>query len=347
MQLVIFNVMKRLNYILLAVLAMAFCSCSNDVELYNDKGDSTVVYFMLDTGADTNFAKITKSFAGDATILAQDYDACNYKVGELDVYMLKKKDTILMRPVQKWLPYDPSSIFYSGCYQTYYYTDEKLISGVNYKLIINRNDGVVVSAEAKTIDDFNFMIPNPDQEVNFNTNATPQIKWKNGNPNSMESNAALFEVVAYFRYEELQPGATEWVDKEIRWKLGSDESEKLFNSKYNYYYMSYTPKVLFDILKNDKYLVENSPAGVQRKIKKMRIDITGIGDEYYNYLLINNSSSAIQDTPNYTNIENGVGLMSSRVTRSQKIIINQPSRQKIDEMFPEYGFDYDPNSPTD
>lgn len=351
--------MKKLNFILLALFSFAFCSCNTKVDLYSDKGDSTVVYMMLDSDADTNFVKITKSFIGDATVLAQNYDACNYKIGEIDVKLVRMKkkvienDTFQMHPIQKWLPYDQSSMFYSGCYQTYYYTAAKLISGETYKLVIKRNDGVVVTSTAKTIDNFEITTPNinsqeEDPKIEFTTNSNLPVKWRNKNTDgNFETNAAMFEVVAYFRYRELQPGATEWVDKELKWKFGSGTAESLFDTKMKIYSLSYTPQVLFNIIENDSYLKNNSPVGVKRQIKKMRYDVTAVGEELYNYLIINNSSSAIQDTPEYSNIENGIGLMSARVTHSRNVIVNQISRQKITNDFPTFGFEYDPNNPTD
>ena len=339
--------MKKLNFILLAFFAFVICSCSNKVDLYSDNGDSTIVYMMLDTDADTNFVKITKSFVGNANEMAQNYDACNYQIGEIDVKLVHDKYEIPMYPIQKWIPYDPNSVFYSGCYQTYYYTTVKLVSGEKYKLVITRNDGVVVTSEARTIDNFEISTPSVDQKINF-TASSFKVIWVNRNVHgNFKTNAAMFEIAAYFRYEELQPGATEWVEKEVRWTLGKGLSDDLYDSKYGYYFLPYTPKSLYDIIGSDVYLKNNSPQGVQRKIKKVRYEITAIGEELYNYLIINNSSSAIQDTPEYTNIENGIGLMSARVTHSRKVIINEVSRKKIVEDFPGYGFIYDPNDPAD
>ena len=51
--------MKRLIYTIFAIAALILSSCSNKVDLYSDEGETTVVYGMLDTNADTNFFKIT------------------------------------------------------------------------------------------------------------------------------------------------------------------------------------------------------------------------------------------------------------------------------------------------
>ena len=77
--------MKKIFLTLIAIAALVFSSCNNKVELYSYEGNTTIVYAMLDAGADTNFFKITHSFVGDVSQLAYDYDANNYSYDELEV----------------------------------------------------------------------------------------------------------------------------------------------------------------------------------------------------------------------------------------------------------------------
>ena len=107
--------------------------------------------------------------------------------------------------------------------------------------------------------------------------------------------------------------------------------------------VSYAPSTLFTLLKVDKHLQENSPVGVKRWFEKFEFKVTAIGEDLYNYYLITNSSSAIQDVPNYTNVENGMGLVSSRVSKSLRLTISERTRKKVIEKYPEYNFILDPN----
>lgn len=340
--------MKKLNLILLALTTLTVLSCNNKVDLYSEKGDHTIVYMMLNSHADTNFAKITKSFVGNANVLAYDYNANNYAPGELkEVYLMKEGNTshIKMDTVSKWIPYNPNAQFYSGCYQTYYYTKNKLAAGKSYKLVIERSDGVTVSSTAKTINDFNITSPVETGQLNIDaSNGTVVWEDKSG---GVQTNASFFEVMAYFCYKEVMPGSTDTTSREIEWFLGEGQASKLFNSTDYNYSIRYKPSALYGIIENDKYLQNNSPYGVKRYIQKVRFEVTAIGEEMYNYLLINNSSSAIQDAPEYSNIENGYGLMSSRVTNSLRIVIKEVSKKKIVSEFPDYGFVYEPNQTTD
>ena len=60
----------------------------------------------------------------------------------------------------------------------------------------------------------------------------------------------------------------------------------------------------------------------------------------YNYYLVTNSTSAIQDVPNYSNVENGMGIMSARITKTLPLEIAIKTKNKIHDKFENYGFPY-------
>lgn len=335
-------------------------SCSNKVDLYSDEGESTIVYAVLDTDADTNFFKITKSFIGDVSSLAQNYDANNYKFDEIDVTLSGDSAiynsfhvltgtapfVITLDTISKYIPYDENATFYSGCWQTYYYTTVPLAPGKEYELIVHRKaDDVNVSAKVKTINSFTFSRPYQNEKINlFSTSPNSKIEWRVSDvTTNFKSTAEYFEVTGYFHYKELMPGATDTTSHHIKWSIGARVADNLYNSSDHSYVMNYTAINFINYLENDIYLRNNSPIGVQRWFEQFEFRVDAIGTDLYNYLLINNSSSAIQDTPNYSNIENGIGLMSARVSKSAFCTILETARLKIIELYPDYGFINDPN----
>lgn len=343
--------MKRIFYTVFAIVALVFASCNNKVDLYSDDGDTTIVYAMLDVQADTNFFKITKSFIGNANELAHDYDANNYKYDELEVKFSgifegsSTPETIMLDTISIWIPYDENSTFYSGCYQTYYYTTRQLLEGKEYTLdILRKADDVNISAKTKTINSFVFKKP-ATNIVGF-TGQSASVEWKVRDASTMfHSTASYFEVYGYFHYKELMPGAQDTVRRNIKWFLGEGTEASLFTAINNdmFYTIGYTPNALFDVIATNYYLLNNSPVGVQRWFEDFEFRISATGEELYNYNLINNSSSAIQDVPNYTNVTNGNGLMSSRVSKSKFCKILENTRLKIVADFPQFGFINDPN----
>lgn len=343
--------MKTIFYTIFALTAMIFSSCSNKVNLYSDEGDYTIVYAMLNASADTNFFKITHSFLGNANELAQNYDANNYKYDEIDVKLTGKfadmagTQTITLDTISIWIPYNENSTFYNNCRQTYYYTTKKLCEGEEYSLdILRKADNVTVSANAKTINSFDFKKPVSPQ-VGFTGNSS-SVEWKVRDASTMfHSTASFFEVYGLFNYSELMPGAQDTVKRSIKWPLGNGTESSLFITSNNdmYYSVNYTPKALLQLIELDPYLIKNSPAGVKRWFDDFEFRISAIGEDLYNYNLINNSSSAIQDVPNYTNVTNGNGIMSSRIEKSKFVKILETTRIEICKINEQFGFINDPN----
>lgn len=349
--------MKKINLILFAIATMVLASCSNKVDLYSDDGDSTVVYAMIDAAADTNYFKITHSFIGNVAELGYNYEANNYSPDEIEVTLkgvfdgASSSQTIELGTIEKYIPENDGSPFYNGCMQTYYYTDRKLAEGQEYTLnILRKEDNVNISSQAVTIDSFRYQKPVTTVPITFTdvTTSINTVEWRVETA-PYKSTAAYFDVNGYFNYKELQPGSQDTVSYSIVWDLGSGKAEDIYNTSTNfpYYVISYAPANIFTLLENDSHLKNNSPAGVKRWFDKFEFKISAIGEELYNYNLVANSSSAIQDVPNYTNIENGVGLMSSRVAKTLKLTISERTRNKIAERFNDlehnYGFIVDPN----
>ena len=345
------EIMKRL-FVILALVAMIFSSCSNKVDLYNNDGDTTIVYAMLDSNADTNFFKITKSFVGDASQLAYDYNVCNYKYDEIDVTFSgvfdgnNQSQTVALDTISIWIPYDENATFYSGCYQTYYYTTKKLKEGEEYTLnVLRKADNVLTTVKSTIINDFTVREPNtPIAGFKFKDAKKSTVKWKVPEFPCL-STAAYFEITGCFHYTELMPGSTDTIHRTMVWTLGADKTENFYKTSNNdiYYAVSFNPSSLYDILRNNTYLRDNSPAGVYREFEDFEIKVSALGEELYNYYLVTNSTSAIQDVPNYTNVKNGMGLMSSRISKSRFYKIEILSREYVVELFPEYGFYVDPN----
>ena len=341
--------MKNIIWTIIAIAALVFSSCSNNVDLDEDCGEYTIVYATLDSSVDTNFFKITHSFLGNVNELATNYEASNYKYDEIEVKFTGKFDgigtqTLTLDTISKWIPYDPDAIFYTGCYQTYYYTDKKLLEGEVYQLdVLRKADNETISTKAKTINSFSYQKPVATVPITFTEvqTSTANVEWKVPTA-PYKSTAAYFEVNGYFHYKELMPGAQDTTSHTIKWSLGSGKAEDLFNTSTNlpYYVISYTPSALFTLLENDNYLKNNSPAGVKRWCEPFEFQISAIGEELYNYYLITNSTSAIQDTPNYTNVENGKGIMSSRINLPRLLKISVKTQNAIHNRFENYGFPY-------
>ncbi|MBO4574541.1 MAG: DUF4249 family protein [Bacteroidales bacterium] len=334
-------------YLLGLILLLTVAACTTKFDLYCYDGDTTIVYTVLDANADTNFFKITKSFLGNANELAYDYEANNYKYDEISVKFIgcfdnsNMVDTIMLDTISKFIPYDENASFYSGIRQMYYFTDRKLQLGKEYQLVILRHsDDMVLSGKIRMTNAVNILKPFSNKKISFNGRLDSLVWVVNDPSTNYHTTAAYFDINGYFHYKELMPGATDTVERVVTWNINSGVPQNML-SAYGYYLTYYTPKSFFTILASDQHLVNNSPYGVQRWIGKFEYCISSIGEELYNYHIINNSYSLIMEVPNYSNIENGIGLMSSSTSVRSFHTIEKITRRKIANDY-SFGFIYDP-----
>ncbi len=320
---------KFFSIIVLTMIILVGCTTKFDLYCYD--GDTTIVYTVLEVNADTNYFRISKSS------LENEYE---YNFNDLDVRFAglfkdePQPDTIML---------DTISLMTDGLLKKYYFTTKKLLNNQEYTLIILRKaDSVVVTSKARTICDISFIRP-IGKYINFRSNVVNQVQWTGTHhPDAPNINAGSFTVIGYFHYKGLMPGATDTVERYMQWTLGSGEADSWQNTTFHYYSTYYTPSTFFYLLEKDDYLNNNSSYGVQRWLEPFEFKLFVYGEELYDYHIINNATSVIPEVPNYSNIENGVGLLSSRTTVSTFHVIEQLCRKRISEDYP-YGFIYDPN----
>ncbi len=316
-----------------------FSSCKTDVNIYEEGEETTIVYGYLDVNADTNYIKITKSFIGNVLELAPDYSASNYDY-KLNVKLIGKfatnpnaVQTEILDTTSIYKPYDPTGIFYSGRDQVLYYTTKKLLENTEYQLVIERNDGQVIKSKVKTISSSE--VTKPWVTINFESNSTNQITWK---ANDIYNLAAYYEVIGYFHYKQLNPGG-DTVNYSMKWVMGSGTGDELWNSSIFRLSVNYTPSDFYKRLAADDNIVNNSPNYVKRFVDGFEVVVTSTGDELYNLIVIQNSGGAIQDTPEYTNIDNGMGIFSSRSVCSRKVDVAEITVNTLVRDYPQWGFE--------
>ena len=332
--------MRKLILSALAILLLiTFNSCDNSVSIFSDGEEVTAVYGYLDVDADTNYLKITKSFTGNAVELAPDYSASNYDY-KLDVKLIGKfaaspgiVRTVVLDTISVFKPYDPDALFYSGTNQVLYYTAEKLLENQEYQLVITRKDGEIIKSKVKTI--CGSTVKKPMITISFESSIANRIEWRSNTFNQL---AAYYEVVGYFHYKQIDPGQTDTTYHKIKWYMGSGTGTEMYNSSTLNMFVDYNPTTFYSKLKSDQNIVNNSSTYTQRFVDCFEIVITATGDELYNYILMQNSNSAVIDALEYTNIENGVGIFSSRSVCTKKIKINGATIATLAKDYSEWGF---------
>lgn len=318
--------MKRFFVFVLSlfVLGSLFHACSTDVDLYADYKDITVVYGLLDSGKDTNYVKINKAFLGpgDAFKIALIDDSCNYP-GKLDAKIIEYKANNGSNNYQQTreLPLDTITvhnknlgIFYAPD-QLVYYTKEKLNNNTNnhkykYELVINRGD-TILNAFTEMVGGTGFSIYL--SQMDFTT-VKGSIKWREC------PNAVVYELVVKFRFTEVSP-SNDSVQRCMTWSLGTfPESSPLLNYEQNNYTAKYNASLFFPNLA--EFLGNDTMKNVERLVfePSLTLSIAAGGDELYNFISVNGpSNSIVQNVPEYTNINGGYGVFSSRVLLEKNV----------------------------
>lgn len=324
--------MKKLFLSLSLLACMAFFNaCSTDVELYADYKDIPVIYGLIDATMDTNFVRINRAFCGsnDNPINAYDValiaDSCNYP-GKLDARIVEYKlgfgnqysptgrvimlDTITIHDKD-------TGIFYAPHQKVYYTTETFKQNNDNnrykYRLAVYKGNGTITS-ETGVVGGENFKILT--WQTSFISDSTTNTGKVSFTP---ADNTAFYDMKMYFNYKE-KHGATE-VNKQVKWDFGTKSIDELFYED-GYYVVTYGMNSLFDMLER---AIGSDTTGVTRYFDENPIEIViaAGGEELYNYIQINAQAGGLsQSIPDYTNINGGYGVFSSRINKSRSAKIS-------------------------
>lgn len=322
---------KMLKYFISFFIGLIlFSSCSTDVDLTQDWQDIPIIYSILDINNSTQYIRINRAFLGDgdASQLAHIPDSINYnylldvRVREYDHNNNFVKEYVC-DTVHLWYESDD---FYKGYMPVYrftiptpysidYYDTTWLNFNYKYELVIyNPKYDKYITSSCDLIGNINITKPYSGQpNLDFHTNNKNSIEWASA------KNGRLYEILFRFYYKEVNINSpSDSVNKYIDWKLGTVKSSKL-NGGENLT-VAYYNQGFFDNLKNNLTIDNN----ISRIIGKIELIITVGDDNMATYIALNGSSStsAAQSRPVFTNIDNGIGLFTSKRTFKRVYSLN-------------------------
>ena len=303
--------MKKI-YLILSVFAIVFTACETDFDVNADWEETTAVFGLLDAAKDTQFIKISKAFLGEADALqmAQYSDSINFNKGELDVKITRinnngSTDTIMLNEIRTLRDegdFNDSIVMYT--FENFEFESNSLNQYTNflnanseYELLIKNNiTGNYVSSKTDIIGGFDFS-PTPSKFVFYNStyglDAYQDLDWIA----SITPKAVAYQIGVRFHYKEGN------VIEDLFWSQTQlDETESsltLFGRDF------------ISFLENNL-----SKDNSNREFLSIDIVMTLGSQELKTYIDINKPITGIvQERPQFTNINNGIGLFSSRYTR--------------------------------
>ena len=321
--------MKKLSALLLILSGLIlFNGCSNDVDINASYELITVVYGLLDPNEDTTYLKINKAFLGEgnALIMAQIPDSSEF-IEKVDVRIWPEDnpDNIYHFDTITITNKDPG-IFYNP-YQVIYYCAFKPEPNKKYKLRILYEQNEVTS-ECTTIADFqtsDISKPGFAKAIGFDYDLINPVRW------NKKANGPRYDVTIRFHYKEIWEGSSDTVYRFIDWHkdtrkaTSSPEVESLYNGSNFFNALNiYVP-----------YEDASQEGKVMHRYTGMTDFIVEAGGTTLNtYMEVNEpSSSIIQERPEYTNIENGIGVFSSRSKAIKTKKLNDETKARVQELY--------------
>ena len=309
--------MKKI-FLVFNFFVLLFTSCETEFDVNADGDEIIVVYGLLDSSKDTQFVKINKAFLGedDAMIMAQNSDITNFSTGDLKVIIYKLNNNVIIDSISlddTLLPKNDGIFSVDENIIYYFINNNFLTGGSNYYL---------------SVTDIN-----TENSVNSSTNLINNFSFKNFNPTSFK----------FGFYNPNQPDSLKFLSKTMEWnKVPNGEIYQLdlrFNyseeDSVDYNIMSvlwsqpleaFTGGVITSTIEGAKFfnfLAENinNKEGVVRRFLSIDIIMTVGTPELNTYIKVNEPITGIvQHRPAYTNINDGIGLFSSRFTYEVNLV---------------------------
>lgn len=322
--------MKRYAIILMIFSSLlVFNSCETDFNINADYEDVTVVYGLLNQDS-TTYIKINKAFLGEGNtlIMAKIEDSSNYQ-NELNVTLEEWDgnnqistfilDTITITNKEEGVFYNPHQVLYK--------TDALLNEDYTYKLkIINAEKEI--SSETKLINDFNLVKPRMGGTYLLLTEESQKaVEWESA------KNGIRYEVVIRFHYKEKFIDQADTICKYIDWELGTVKSSNTDGGEpmdMLYFGASFFLLCGQNIPYDDQALEDRVH---YRLTSNVEFILSVAGEDLNTYMEVNEpSSSIVQDKPEYTNIENGIGIFSSRYQKTRSKLLKSESVAVLEEL---------------
>jgi hypothetical protein len=317
------------NTLLILFLAAFLGSCSTDFETNAPWKEITVVYGLLNPNDAVQYIRIGKAFLGEgnAYTMAQVDDSINY--GDvLDVKIERflngnLMETHVLNRIDS-IPKDLNGIFAAP--HMVLYADinrfDTLVNESIYKLTVtNRETGNVVTASTKTIENFSIGLPTRTYTANL-TGSVPTLTWKL----KPSARGKIYGITQYINYLETDTTTHITVAKSVEWYI----ADKLTSGNSN-------TDVTFPFAKEDFYRLLGADCEVNPNVVRtlaanpLDVYISAGTEELYTYMQVTEQNSGIvQDKPLYSNIENGVGLFTSRNTQVRHVHLTADTYSALD-----------------
>ncbi|MCS6917762.1 MAG: hypothetical protein RMK52_04730 [Chitinophagales bacterium] len=294
-------------------LLFLFSACSTDFAVTTDWKDVTVVYGLLDAGDTAQYIKINKAFLDpqtNALQLAQNPDSLYYPYLDVVLEEISNGQTVKTVPLNRvdgnLEGYVKDSGIFASSPNYLYKTTEKLNAASSYRLVITQPDnGKQTTSTSPVVDDFSVIRPTPQLKLNLLPGFKYNISWVSAR------DGKVYALTFRFYYTEFRFSDPSFVEQKFAdWVLFTSERAPNTSGGVNMDF-DLDADLFYSWLRSA--LPENPD--IYRQVGKADFLFSVGGevlDTYKQVFLAQQGLTSGQSLPTYTNIENGLGLFSTR-----------------------------------
>ncbi|MDA9820445.1 hypothetical protein N9C06_05950 [Salibacteraceae bacterium] len=314
------NALKTCSILLLSFLGLS--SCETDVNVNADYQAVPIIYGLLDVTDSVHQIKINKTFLGemDAREMATVRDSSEFQnvnaiIESWSQYGNKERD-YLLEEVE--ITNKDSGLFYGPNQSVFQFVDNQLSSTSTYKLIVDINSGSKIARAETKLVNFRELYRTTDwarlKATGLRFADSDTILGGHEIHIVPPTNSKRVQVRAIFNYTDvINDGGNQLTfDREISFNLGTEIVENAYAPKEERFF--FTGKQFFDAINLFVPDFEDTKGLVHRIPEDMDFEVTIAGEDLHVYMEVNEPSGDLnQEKPEYTNVEGGYGIFSSRM----------------------------------
>lgn len=306
---------KRIAIALLLIIPFLHNSCKNDIDLLTDYKEQIVCFGILNPNDTAHYIRVSKVFLGEgnALVFAQTQDSIQLRPENMEVrvtrvqsgietqYWILQTDTTI--PREEGIFLNPHQIVYRGVFPV-------LTDGSTYRLTVtDLVTGYVTTSETTVVKETSHQTPSVLQFLNFEDAGNIGFTFHTAQYARRTQLTIRFYYDEQFIYDTTQT-ALRYVD----WVIGT--SEALSNNGGESGTIQIGRRNFLNMLRNN---VEPNPL-VRRISKRVDLYYLGAHDDLVTYIKVQQANAGSSyELPEFTNMENGLGLFT---TRNTSIITN-------------------------
>jgi hypothetical protein len=321
--------MKNFLPFLALIMLICWSACETDFTLEGEWKDIPVVYSFLSEQDTAHYIRVERAFlepGGNAVDIAQIPDSIFYQPGQIAVILKNGNDIVELSRVDGNLEgYPRQDGSFASSPNVLYKASKSAVDlqgGDQFQVMIMRDGEITAEAQSVVVDklDFSQIPPNGLSVGSYGTNSAIAFL-----PEGDE--AAVFDIRLIFRYNETDPNnPSNRLSKEVVWVLDDAYRRSSETSTQRFVFLG---ESFYQFLDSAIDPISNG----NRQFEEIFFEVTAAGSEIAEYLDIANANIGItsaQAVPVYSNVDGGVGIVSSRYTaRSASISLNTQSRDSL------------------